>query len=102
MKYFVTGTDTEIGKTTITVGLVSAVVQAGFSCVGLKPVAAGQDLVNGTWINEDVLRLSQVCEPNIDIQKLCSYSHSLLNCYFRSRSASCAGSVAAGRSWELL
>ena len=73
MKYFVTGTDTEIGKTTITVGLVSAVVQAGFSCVGIKPVAAGQDLVNGTWINEDVLRLSQVCEPNIDIQKLCSY-----------------------------
>ncbi len=73
MQYFVTGTDTEIGKTTITVGLVSAVVQAGFSCIGLKPVAAGQDLVNGTWINEDVLRLSQVCEPAIDIQKLCSY-----------------------------
>lgn len=73
MQYFVTGTDTEIGKTTITVGLVSAVIKAGFTCVGLKPVAAGQDLVNGTWINEDVLRLSQVCEPNIDIEKLCSY-----------------------------
>ena len=66
MQFFVTGTDTEIGKTTVTVGLVSAVVKAGFSCVGLKPVAAGQDIVDDTWINEDVLRLSQVCQPIID------------------------------------
>ena len=73
MQFFVTGTDTEIGKTTVTVGLVSAVVKAGFSCVGLKPVAAGQDIVNDTWINEDVLRLSQVCQPIIDSQLICSY-----------------------------
>ena len=73
MKYFVTGTDTEIGKTTVTVGLVSAVVKAGFSCVGLKPVAAGQDFVGDTWINEDVLRLSQVCQPAIDTQLICSH-----------------------------
>ena len=73
MRFFVTGTDTEIGKTTVTVGLVSAVVKAGFSCVGLKPVAAGQDIVNDTWINEDVLRLSQVCQPIIDSQLICSY-----------------------------
>ena len=73
MQFFVTGTDTEVGKTTVTVGLVSAVVKAGYSCVGLKPVAAGQDFVDGTWINEDVLRLSQVCQPSIDSQLICSH-----------------------------
>lgn len=73
MQYFVTGTDTEIGKTTITVGLVSAVVKAGHTCVGLKPIAAGQDYVDGVWVNEDVLRLSQVCDPPISIDQVSSY-----------------------------
>ena len=72
-QFFVTGTDTEIGKTTVTSSLVSAVAKMGHTCVGLKPIAAGQDFVDGAWVNDDVLRLSRVCEPAIGIHEICTY-----------------------------
>jgi len=49
--YFLTGTDTEIGKTFITCALLQRAGRAGLKAVGLKPVAAGTD-ANGR--NEDV------------------------------------------------
>jgi dethiobiotin synthetase len=39
--YFVTGTDTEIGKTVVTAGLLRAFSRAGRGAIGMKPVAAG-------------------------------------------------------------
>src|SRR2546430_3536381 len=39
--YFVTGTDTGIGKTHVSVALLEAARAAGRSTLGLKPVAAG-------------------------------------------------------------
>ena len=41
--YFLTGTDTEIGKTFITCALLHRARMAGLSAVGIKPVAAGTD-----------------------------------------------------------
>ena len=38
---FVTGTDTEIGKTEVTVGLMAALRAQGVDVVGMKPVASG-------------------------------------------------------------
>ncbi len=56
--FFVTGTDTEIGKTYVTTALLRRAAAAGLSCVGLKPVAAGgivqSSLGEG---NEDALAL---------------------------------------------
>ena len=49
--YFLTGTDTEIGKTFTACALLHAARAAGFAAAGLKPVAAGVD-ANGH--NEDV------------------------------------------------
>lgn len=54
---FVAGTDTEIGKTTISAGLVQVFSLAGLSVAPIKPLSAGQELVNGRWVNEDVQRL---------------------------------------------
>ena len=51
---FVTGTDTEIGKTLISAGLLQACRNHGLSAVGMKPVAAGATEVNGQQSNEDV------------------------------------------------
>jgi dethiobiotin synthetase len=51
--YFVTGTDTEIGKTMISCALLLALAKKG-SAVGMKPVAAGAELRDGVWHNEDV------------------------------------------------
>lgn len=51
--YFVTGTDTEIGKTLISSALLHALVRRGVQAGGMKPVAAGSVLRNGVWHNED-------------------------------------------------
>jgi len=54
---FVTGTDTEIGKTCITAALTHLLMREGWRVAPIKPVAAGQELVDGRWVNEDVRRL---------------------------------------------
>ncbi|MGH8274994.1 MAG: dethiobiotin synthase [Gammaproteobacteria bacterium] len=39
--FFVTGTDTEIGKTVVSAGLISALARRGLNVCGMKPVASG-------------------------------------------------------------
>ena len=56
---FVTGTDTGIGKTCVTAGLTYLAAQAGFKTAAIKSLAAGQDWVDGAWVNEDVALLRQ-------------------------------------------
>ncbi len=51
---FVTGTDTEVGKTLITTGLLHACRARGLRAVGMKPVAAGATRVDGRLANDDV------------------------------------------------
>jgi len=51
---FVTGTDTEVGKTHVAAGLLHLLAQDGQRTAGLKPVAAGLNEVDGRWVNEDV------------------------------------------------
>ncbi|KQQ31120.1 dethiobiotin synthetase [Duganella sp. Leaf126] len=55
---FVTGTDTEIGKTLISSAMLHALVQAGARACGMKPVAAGADLRDGAWRNDDCDQLA--------------------------------------------
>ena len=49
--YFLTGTDTEIGKTFVTCALLRRARQLGLNAAGLKPVAAGTDAAGR---NDDV------------------------------------------------
>jgi dethiobiotin synthetase len=56
--WFVTGTDTGVGKTVVTAGLLRAAGAAGRRAVGLKPVAAGASPdASGTPANDDALLL---------------------------------------------
>lgn len=55
--YFVTGTDTDVGKTYVTVGLLKLFKNQGFSTVGIKPVASGCDDLSNGLRNNDVLLL---------------------------------------------
>ena len=55
--FFITGTDTGVGKTYVACKLIQQYVSQGYKVVGMKPVAAGEDLVNGEWVNDDVLKL---------------------------------------------
>ncbi len=57
--YFVTGTDTDIGKTLISSALLHALTQRGAQAAGMKPVAAGAILCDGIWHNDDADCLAQ-------------------------------------------
>ncbi len=50
---FVTGTDTEIGKTLVSSALVHIQAQRGWRVAAMKPVAAGAEWREGRWCNED-------------------------------------------------
>lgn len=54
---FITGTDTEVGKTVVSCALLTALAGAGHSAFALKPVAAGAESVDGLWRNDDALAL---------------------------------------------
>ena len=51
---FVTGTDTGVGKTRISAALLHLLAGRGWSAAGFKPVAAGTNLMDGQFVNEDV------------------------------------------------
>jgi dethiobiotin synthetase len=55
--YFIAGTDTDIGKTTIAAGLLHAARLNGLSTLGAKPVASGCDVTPKGLRNSDALAL---------------------------------------------
>ncbi|WP_105902342.1 dethiobiotin synthase [Vibrio gangliei] len=62
--FFITGTDTEIGKTFVSQRLMKALVEKGFRVSGFKPIAAGcerlqSELQQNVWVNDDALALQQ-------------------------------------------
>ncbi len=60
-QYFITGTDTEVGKTYVTCQLLKAAQKASLSAIGYKPIAAGCEQVDGEWVNEDALNIQKAC-----------------------------------------
>jgi dethiobiotin synthetase len=55
--YFITGTDTGVGKTWATVALMRYFKNRGETVVGMKPVASGCALNNGKPVNDDALMI---------------------------------------------
>jgi dethiobiotin synthetase len=64
--YFITGTDTAVGKTLVANALLQLASQQGLSTLGLKPLAAGCEQVDGIWMNEDAqqLMLASTTKPD--------------------------------------
>jgi len=56
--YFVTGTDTGVGKTLVACALLRGFARQGRRVVGVKPVAAGRTGSAGQWGNDDVAALA--------------------------------------------
>jgi dethiobiotin synthetase len=61
---FVSGTDTGIGKTRISVGWLHALRARGEMAVGMKPVASGCEATPDGWRNEDALALQAASTPS--------------------------------------
>lgn len=72
--YFITGTDTGVGKTLVASALVYQFAQRGFKSVGMKPIAAGCELVNGVLISEDVAQLVSASNVAMPMSKINPYA----------------------------
>lgn len=68
--FFVTGTDTGVGKTRVAVALLHALAGAGARVAGLKPVASGCALVNGRLVNDDALALREASNIELTIDEV--------------------------------
>ena len=55
--FFILGTDTNIGKTTIAVNLLSFLKANGYSTIGLKPISSGAQLSKKGLRNSDAIAL---------------------------------------------
>ncbi len=71
--YFITGTDTDVGKTYIASALIKHFCKQGLLTVGMKPVAAGAELVNGRLLNSDVTELIKAGNVDADLALINSY-----------------------------
>src|SRR5262245_7865168 len=58
--FFVTGTDTEVGKTHVTLALVRGLVRSGKRIAAMKPVAAGATRTPEGLRNDDALQLASI------------------------------------------
>ena len=63
--FYVTGTDTGIGKTRVSVALLGALREAGIHAGGMKPLASGCERVADAWRNEDAEALLAASEPGL-------------------------------------
>lgn len=70
---FVTGTDTEIGKTLISSAMLHALCQTGVKAAGMKPVAAGAEERDGVWHNDDVDQLNAASNVQLDPEIITPY-----------------------------
>jgi len=61
--FYVTGTDTGIGKTVASSSLLHALRGRGLRAVGMKPLASGCEATPDGWRNEDALALQAASFP---------------------------------------
>jgi dethiobiotin synthetase len=59
LKLFVTGTDTNVGKTYFATALLRKFTEQGFTTLGIKPVASGCQTVKGKLYSNDALALQK-------------------------------------------
>ena len=68
--YFVTGTDTDVGKTLVAAALLAAVKQQGATSLAIKPVAAGCEVSPQGLQNDDALQLMAQMTEQLDYQQV--------------------------------
>lgn len=66
---FITGTDTNVGKTYVSTTLLHAFSSLGFKTLGLKPIASGHT-GDGRPYNEDALSLQQASSIKLPYEKI--------------------------------
>jgi len=75
--YFVTGTDTNVGKTWATLALMSHFKQQNLSVLGMKPVASGCEKVGNEWKNSDALAIQKNGSFVVDYEIINPFAYEL-------------------------
>jgi len=70
---FITGTDTEVGKTVTSTQLIRLLVDEGMKVAVMKPVASGAKKVAGILKNDDALSLMQASNLQVDYEMINPY-----------------------------
>jgi dethiobiotin synthetase len=70
--YFITGTDTDVGKTVVTSLLLSYFHSEGVDVVPYKPIQSGALMDNGKLTAPDVAMYQRVL-PRLDHSRACTY-----------------------------
>ncbi|MGI4811781.1 MAG: dethiobiotin synthase [Janthinobacterium lividum] len=73
LSVFVTGTDTEVGKTLVASGLLRGLAARQLRAAALKPIAAGAFLKDGVWHNDDVDRLTAAATVTLPLETQVPY-----------------------------
>lgn len=69
-RFFVAGTDTDVGKTFVSCALLQAATAAGFSALGMKPLAAGARPTEAGLRNEDALQLQAASSLDLPYEQI--------------------------------
>ncbi|MEY4768210.1 MAG: hypothetical protein RL637_849 [Pseudomonadota bacterium] len=75
--FLITGTDTHIGKTWVTLALMRYFQAQQYRVVGMKPIASGCEYRNTQWYNEDALQLQCQASVALPYQLINPYAYSL-------------------------
>lgn len=75
--FFVTGTDTDAGKTWATLALMAHFKAQNLSVLGMKPVASGCEKINGEWQNSDALAIQKNGSFEVDYQIINPFAYEL-------------------------
>ncbi len=72
--FIVSGTDTGIGKTWVTIALIKAFQNRGERVLGMKPIASGCEVENNELRNEDALLIQQAGWQAVDYSLVNPYA----------------------------
>jgi len=70
---FITGTDTNVGKTYIACKIAAGLASQKNNVVPRKPVESGCKLVNNELIPDDAVKLKQASQSNQTLENICPY-----------------------------
>jgi dethiobiotin synthetase len=71
--FFITGTDTGVGKTVVACGLAAAFKKSGFKVGVMKPAESGCQNVKGHLVPQDATNLKMAAGSNQPIERICPY-----------------------------
>ena len=71
---FITGTDTDAGKTFVSAIIIRALASAGFKVAGLKPIASGFYQTGDSWVNDDVQALTHASNVDLPSKRVNRYA----------------------------